>query len=372
MRTRRLVVAAALVLVACTCELTDAQQAAAQPAAATDMTQRLAALKAANVDASMTILPIRLGGHPFDRVSEVVGVLLEQQGVRSVEVGRSPFDPGEVADLAALADSLGVFVRAHPIATDYALYAEYNGTPQTGIAEVRGIVVDRAGAPVWLDRQGQDDPAFRSVTDRDPMGFSVMLVERLGPQMGLNEETAKAAKPGKMAALMAERSGMPPESETAPLPARLKDFKARAANATLAVYPVRIGERTVSAESAPPLAKLIARSGVCKATAVKQPLVLESPLGMNEMKSLWDLARAFRDQVRRSPPDADYALYANYVFNPERWEQGFVHLIVCDRHGDWVIVDLQNSVHPDYQSVQPRSKEDCDRLLIKRLKSYLD
>ena len=89
------------------------------------------------------------------------------------------------------------------------------------------------------------------------------------------------------------------------------------------------------------------------------------------MKTLWDLAREFRDYVRAHPPAADYALYADYVFNPQNAEQGFVHFVVCDRKGEWVIVDMQNSHQPDYQSIGIISRERCDQLLVKRLEGYL-
>jgi hypothetical protein len=42
--------------------------------------QRLESMKSKGPDASLTILPVRLAGKPWDRVTEVVGVLLEQQG----------------------------------------------------------------------------------------------------------------------------------------------------------------------------------------------------------------------------------------------------------------------------------------------------
>jgi hypothetical protein len=45
--------------------------------------------------------------------------------------------------------------------------------------------------------------------------------------------------------------------------------------------------------------------------------------------------------------------------------------IVCDRQGEWVIVDMQNSHHGDYQSLKPTSREDCDKILLKRLEGYL-
>jgi hypothetical protein len=62
---------------------------------------------------------------------------------------------------------------------------------------------------------------------------------------------------------------------------------------------------------------------------------------------------------------------AKSVFNPQNWEQGYVHFVICDRRGEWVIVDMQNSHHPDYQSVKPISQADCDKILVKRLEQYV-
>ena len=95
------------------------------------------------------------------------------------------------------------------------------------------------------------------------------------------------------------------------------------------------------------------------------------PADPNELKTLWNLAREFRNFVRTHPPAADYALYADYVFNPQNAEQGLVHFVVCDRKGEWVIVDMQNSHHPDYQSIGIISRDRCDQLLVKRLAGYL-
>jgi len=346
---------------------------AAEPQAgmAPEQQQRLELMKSKGPDAALTILPVRLGGKPWDRVTEVVGVLLEQQGLKNIELGKTPFTPAET-NLQSLAAAVGAFVKTNPITTSYALYAEYNGDRQTGLNELRAVVVDQTGAVVWTDRQTPQDEAFKNIGERDPMTMSVLLVERLGPQLGLNEATAKAAKPGRLAAIMDERSGLPPENERAALPERQKAMKQALPGTTLLVYPARVGGNAVDKESAADLAKLINDAGLCKAAAAKQSVLLKASLAdPNEMKALWNLAREFRDFVRTNPPAADYALYADYVFNSQNAEQGFVHFVVCDRKGEWVIVDMQNSHQPDYQSIGIISRDRCDQLLIKRLAGYL-
>jgi hypothetical protein len=150
------------------------------------------------------------------------------------------------------------------------------------------------------------------------------------------------------------------------------EMKKAMPKATLLIFPVRVGGNTVSVPSATDLAKMINAAGLCKATpAGKSVLLKASQTDPNEQKTLWDLAREFRDYAKKNPVDADYLLYADFVFNPQNWEQGIVHFIMCDRKGEWVIVDFQNSHHPDYQSIKPTSREDCDKLLVKRLEGYL-
>lgn len=349
-----------------------AQNATATPGIAPEQQKRLDAMKAKSVEASLTILPVRLGGKPWDRVSQVVGVLLEQQGLKNIELGKAPLESTNAGTLEDLSAAVGAFVRANPVATDYALYAEFNGTRQSGLNEVRAVVVDKTGAVVWTDRQTPQDEAFKKLEHVEPMTLCVLLVERLGPQLGLNDETAKAAKPGKLEAQLNEQSGLPSQAEQDAISQRQKAVKQAAHNLTLLIYPPRVGGNKISVASATNVVRLIDDGGLCKAVQAEQPVLLKSSQAdPNEQKALWGLAREFREYLRAHPPETDYALYADYVFNPQNADQGFVHFIVCDRKGEWVIVDFQNSHHPDYQSIGVISRARCDKLLVKRLQGYL-
>lgn len=104
---------------------------------------------------------------------------------------------------------------------------------------------------------------------------------------------------------------------------------------------------------------------LCRALPSKDTLLLRSSQeGPNEMKKLWDLARDFRDYVKKNPHDADYVLYADYI------PRGYVHFVVCDRNGDWVIADLSNSTHPDFRAINPESVDGCNKLLVTLLLHY--
>jgi hypothetical protein len=48
-----------------------------------------------------------------------------------------------------------------------------------------------------------------------------------------------------------------------------------------------------------------------------------------------------------------------------------VHLVVCDRNGNWVAVDFQNNHHADYRTVLPRTVAECDRVAVSRLRQML-
>ncbi len=155
---------ALLALGVCRFSIADEPQAGMGP----EQRQRLELMKAKGPDASLTILPVRLAGKPWDRLTEVVGVLLEKQGLSNIELGKTAFTPADT-NWESLAPGVGAFVKTNPITTGYALYAEYNGSRQTGLNELRAVVVDQTGAVVWTDRQTPQDEAFKKLEDREPM-----------------------------------------------------------------------------------------------------------------------------------------------------------------------------------------------------------
>jgi hypothetical protein len=62
---------------------------------------------------------------------------------------------------------------------------------------------------------------------------------------------------------------------------------------------------------------------------------------------------------------------AEYFVNPAGGPVGAVHFVVCEKSGDWVLVDFQNSTHEDFQRISPKNVEDCDRLAVERLAKRL-
>ena len=331
---------------------------------------RLDGLKAKGPEASLSILPVMLVGRPFDRVTDVLGVMLEQRGLQHIEIGKAPFTAGVKTEMPVLTASLAKFLGTNSIATDYALYVELNGPT---LDEVRAVVMDKSGKMVWSDHQTTRDKAFQALgTPRDPMILLDFLVDRLSPQFSLNDDTAKK-RSHKLEEELTANSGYAPAIEREErMPARLKTLKESRQKATLTVLGVRM-DGAVNVTNASDLAKRIGEAKLFQAVVpARPPVLLEAKLaGGDQMRYLWTIAREFQAYVKKNPPDADYVLYADYIFDRRNWQQGGVQFVVCDRQGEWVIAELTNSDQADYQRVKPISAEGCDKLLVERLADRL-
>jgi hypothetical protein len=339
-----------------------------QAQAATD--ERLAALQAAGVEASLTVYPVLLGEQPLHQVGSVVAVMMEQAGLQEVGSDETVFRPPAEAKLDEIATAFGGFVREQAIERQYALYAEYLGSRQTGVTGIRAVLVDREGEIVWTDSQAPGDTEFDRVAPENPMGCCVLLAERLSGAMALPETPPEAEqRAGKLEQQMRREAGIPDPAEFDAMEQRQAALAGGLAEARIVVYPVRVAGQ-LSRPQAEQLAGLLRKAGVGEAVVAADDLPIDVARAMNEQKVLWSLARGFRDHVRQQPPDGDYAIYADYLMGGSEGAVGAVHFVLCDRSGDWVIVDFQNSHHDDFQSVNPESADDCDRLAAKRFAGY--
>jgi hypothetical protein len=339
-------------------------------ASAQETAKRLEALERSGPNAGITIFPVLLGNRVFPQVAEVLGLFLERGGMEKLEVSSQEFQRPEEAAVEQVAAAFGDFVRRNPIRTEYALYAEFLGSPGAGFTEVRGILVDRAGNTVWTDRQTPDAEEFRKRNPKEPMECAILLVARLREILQFEDPFRRNAPEGRLARIYAERTGLPTQAERASMKERQSVARAKFPGSQAALFPILTAGRTDRKQAAH-LAQLLGQQnlGHIKVTAAEP--ALEVSAGINEQKRLWDLARAFRQHVREAPAAADYLLYAEYGVDPSRERAFFVHFVVCERNGEWVIVEMLNDHHPDFQSVAPKSADDCDRLVAKRLADYL-
>ncbi|MCZ6651981.1 MAG: hypothetical protein O7D91_03015 [Planctomycetota bacterium] len=334
--------------------------------------KRLEAMQAEGTQASLTVFPVIMGDSAAlnKDVADVVAVLLEKAGMTNLETTDAVFGLPKEAPFDQAAELFGKFVRENPIETDYALYAEFVGSPETGPKEIRSVIVDRTGRSVLVDRQTAADREFKRAKPHTPMTCCMFLVERVRTKLGIPKSARDDSGKGKFARMSSENSAGPGKAERAAMEQRQAVMKKTGRSASLVVFPVRLSDDEVGKKDASHLAGLLTKKKLCEASAVGSPLRVKIQSASNEQKLLWDLARAFQEHVKQNPPEGDYALLADYMFpRPDRaWA---VHFVICDRDGEWVIVDFQNEHHGDFQSVDPRTHDDCGRLVAKRLEGYL-
>ena len=340
-----------------------------------DQQQRFEKFKSLGDRASLTVLPVTFGPMTDERIGMVVGILLEKAGMQNIELENLKFIPPDIKDYDRVKTGFAEFVRNNPVKTDYVLYTQFL-VEQRSVTEVRGIIVDKNGKLVWTDHQTNQDDAFTKAKyqPKNPMTGCMFLAERLRTQLGLEDPMREDAPESKIEKMMAEKDGLPSKEEIEAIQNRCEQFKQVNSQAKLLIYPVLILENEVNESCAKNLAGLFIKSGLCLAKASDEGPVIKydkNIRGLNVL--LWSVARSFQGFIRESKPDADYVLYAHYGFNPEHEPKAFfVHFIVCDRNGDWVITDLANSDHKDFQQLNPRSLADCDLFVSQRLASYLE
>lgn len=332
-----------------------------------------AAFKSAGPEAKLLIYPVQVIGRPDRNVADAVGLILEKYGMKDLDATDAAFTAPDGLPWDQLAPAFGDFVKKQKPNGDYALYAQYLGNPKSGPTEVRWVVVDAQGRLVLSDRQTKTDRDFKRTAGRDPdpMGCSICVADRLFSRTGWKKNSAGGDPDpnGRFARIWAEKSGTPTQAEREAMQPRLAALKSALKKSKITVYPTRLGEKT-DAASAQRLAEALTKQLGVQAAPAAQPVEIQIAKSSNEQKLLWDLARAFRNHLRTHPAEGDFALIADDYLSPTG-QVGAVHFVLCTRSGDWVIVDFQNNQWPDFQKINPKSTEDCDRLVEQRLKSQL-
>ncbi len=320
---------------------------------------------------SFTVYPILLGNKPMKNVGEVVALLLERGGVKHLEIAENTFHPSENSEWEQITKEFAQFIPKQKIQTKYALYGEFMGTRETGVQEVRTVVVDAKGDVVWQDRQTPEDAAFQQTKPSNPMTCCVLMGKRLQDRFSLKDPLREDAPNGDMAERWREKSNVPPKEEMNAIEERLNELKKDHQDTSLTVYPVHVQNQTYR-EHTETLCKMINENNLFKAQPAKNAVNINVPGNSNEMRMLWDLAHAFREEVRKNPPPTDYTLYADYIMALPDGPVGGVHFVICDKKGEWVMVSLQNSHHENFQKIDPDSVEDCNRILVRQLEDEMD
>ncbi|MBK9126673.1 MAG: hypothetical protein IPM13_02590 [Phycisphaerales bacterium] len=332
---------------------------------------RLQKLQSAGLKAEIAILPVLVADRPSGEVATVLGLILEKGGLERLDAPEVTFAPPADTTWESLPAALGAFVREKQLQADYTLYAEYLGTPSTGPKEVRFVIVDREGQPVVADRQTPTDADFRrtAAADPDPMGCSVLVGQRVRKLLALPQPSGTVSD-GKFARLWAEKSGTPTQAEQEAMKAAQRQFKQAlkaAVKPAVVVLPTRVNG-AADAERGQALAASLTQQLGWQARSTDSALDVQLAPTSNQLKRLWDLARALKSHLGQAPPEAEYVLLADYLIKPDGDVHG-VHFVLCARDGQMVTAELANSVHDDFKHIDPKSADDCDRLVIKRLKA---
>jgi hypothetical protein len=342
-------------------------------AVALDGTNRPTAAASDDAKPSVTVFPVvttpnRLPDEFAKRVGIVIATFLEKAGLEDLEVADTMFNPPETDDINQIAEAFGKQVVAKPIKTDYAVFAQLLGTPKTGVKEIRTIVVDKSGKVLLAESAGKVQLDKAPLPPKDPMTCCVFVSQRLQKFWKLEDPLRPNTPEGKMARFWQKDAGIPAKEELDAIAKRSETLKKNFKTATCTIYPVHVG-RASDRQCAVDLVAMLNAGGLCKAETSETDPALKIAGHSNEQKVLWDTARAFRDFVKKTRPTTDYAVYADYGLSGTNVR--YVHVIVCDRSGDWVLLDLQNSHHPSFERIDPKSAADCNRLLRARWQELL-
>lgn len=348
--------------------------AAGQEPVSVEGRPRLAKLRKLGTGAALTILPVLLQEQEGlnKEVADVVGLLLEKQGrMRDVRTVNIVFEPPPNTPTDQVPPLLARWVANQRFETGYVLWAQVLGTPKTGVREIRVTIVTRTGELVWSDRQTPKHQTFQRIGPHNPMTCAMLIAERVQAALAIPRPDDPPVTNGRMARLWAEKSGTPSAADVQAMETRRRAFCQRRGKARLLVFPAQVNGKP-DATTAAGVVGAVRAAGFTRVEASDAAPFMPVKFTPNEQKRLWDLARSFRDYVRREKPDADYALFVEYLISQRTHEALAVHFVVCDRAGQWVMVDFQNNHHPDFKRIAPRSVADCDRLLRVRLERACD
>lgn len=322
---------------------------------------------------SLSVYPVRLSPGPFPedfsrRVGMVIVTMLEKAGVQDVRLAESKWDPPPSEKISALAEAFGQHVAASKLGSDRAIFVQILGTPEVGVQGIQTIMVDRHGKVLLADSAEEKELQASPARPKDPMSCCVFAVDRIKPSLRIRADKASLPQTTKSDEFWRKDAGIPVAEEFTQMAARQAKLRRNRATATWIVFPFLVhgqSNRDVTRQAM----KSLQDGRLGPITMSDSDPQIQTIRHSNEQKVLWNTALAFRDYVRQQKPDADYTLLVEYgSATPDTF---FVHWIVCNRSGAWVIVDMQNSHQADYQRIHPADIVGLNKLLNVRWRSEL-
>jgi hypothetical protein len=338
-----------------------------------DMDKRFKVMKEKSPDFSITVFSPAFSGSPATTYGEVLCLLLERANLMDVELSEELFYPPIDAEVSKVDNAFRAFVQKNPVKTDYAIFGEYVAPSTTDVTAIRTFVLDGNGKPVWTDSQTPTDADFQRVRAKGPDGAALLLAEKLCAALGLPDPRRRGAPYGKWAAHFSRMAGAPTDSVYTAMDERLKVMRKEFRNSRVLVFPAITNEEE-DAESATRLATLLNENGLCRAKAAPGDTSFMLEASGTGAEMLWDLARRSSERVKGSELEADYFLHPRYIISEDAGGNRavvYVHLVLCDANGEWVIVDSQDEYSEDFEALSPGTASDCDKLVTIRLLRYV-
>lgn len=323
----------------------------------------LRALQQGGLRTPLTLWPVRVLGRADAQVADVLGLVLEQQGLADLDATAGSFDAADTPwEQVPARFAAHVQAQARPgMAKRYALYAEFLGDPKKGPTEVRFVVVDPDGAVVLVDRQTPADAAFRRTAGRDPdpLGCSRLVADRLLALASWQAAPGSVTN-GAFAARWEQKAGGPSRREREAMAQRRTVLQQDLAKTRFVVLPTVWDGKP--SDPKPLVGMLQQQLGALAVQAGAAQLHVAAT--SNQQRRLWDLAKALQKEQREHPVDADYVVVVDAAVSGK---SGFVDVVVVDRQGEFVLADFTNDQHRAFQARAPKTVADAELVAVDRL-----
>jgi hypothetical protein len=297
----------------------------------------------------------------------VIGILLERGGVQA-SLAEEPLPVTATQSLDALSHAIAKHVIQHAINADYVLFTAFqNKQTEQGyvLADTRIVLTDADGRTVW-SHHATEYPDGPPDCPMSACVYVAQTVRGISDLAGFNRKT----EPGPLELQMVAQSHEPPKEEIEAMQARQTMFRAEKKSRTLTIFPIHVwGQASGIDEATRALATQLTTAGffqVCVTNVCPELKGVENR--PNEMRVLWDTATALRCYLRAHPVATEYVLFVDMGALPG---VRHVHTFLCTGTGQWVMADLQNSHHDDYQTVKPTTVEGGAALALRRITGAL-
>lgn len=299
---------------------------------------------------SVTILPVTAMPNEFPedfakRVAMVIGTLLEKQGLEKIEIADKPIVTANSQKITDLVTDYQKAVQSSSFTTDLALQVQFDGKPNTGVQSLRWLVIDRTGKVVVQKEATSNDWKNANIRPSDPMTCSAYVAEQLQKHWKLPGKPSSTD--GKLVTFWKRDAGLPEADELTRMQERRSLYRKERSSKTLSiVIPKRSGHDSGIASKE--LAASLGKSLRMEVQVIEDSKLIPSTMHSNEQRVLWDMAKATKKWIEETRPQTDYVLCLDAASIESHLH--FIHLILCNRQGDWVWVDYMNDHHQDFPS----------------------